>query len=160
MVAIAPLTARADEYTGEKTLGLRVGYNTYNTRPLAGVQFSYRFNRLLRLAPDALYVFRNDGRDALLVDVNMQFLIPYANSRGAIFPLAGLNYSSWNWHGTLVDASGINDVSTRTSRLGLNAGAGIDINVSGTLKLSVSGVYTFIKHSHGANITAGIHYRF
>lgn len=158
--------AEADQYSGEKTLGIRAGYNTYNKRPLAGVQFSYRFNRLLRLSPSAEYVFRNSGLDALMVDLNMEFVFPLAQGRCDIYPLAGINFSSWNYHN--LDAnlhndaalSPTDDVSSRVSRIGLNAGAGFGFNISGSLRLSLNATYTIIKEFHGANIAAGIHYRF
>ncbi len=161
------LTAHADQYSGEKTLGIRAGYNTFNKRPLAGAQFSYRFNRLLRLSPSVDYVFRNDGLDALMIDLNMEFVFPLAQGRCDIYPLAGFNFSSWNYHNTDTAAphtseglTPTDDVSSRVSRLGLNAGAGFGVNISGSLRLSVSATYTFIKEFHGANIEAGIHYRF
>ena len=152
-------TASADQYRGEKTLGINVGYNTYNREPLAGAEFSYRFNRLLRLTPSIDYVFRRDGRDALQIDLNMQFVFPFAQGRCGVFPLIGVNFSSWNYH----PAGGVlttDDVSSRVSRMGVNAGGGFDVNISGSLRLSLTGTYTFIEKFHGANIAAGIHYRF
>ena len=139
------MTASADDFSGEKTLGVRTGYNTRNREPLAGIEFTYRFNRLLRLAPSAEYVFRRDGRDALMLNLNAQFVFPLAGGRCNLFPLAGINYSSWNYH---------------PSAAGNNAGAGVDTNLTGSLRLSLSGQYTFIKSFGGVNICAGIHYRF
>ena len=75
------MTASADDFSGEKTLGVRTGYNTRNREPLAGIEFTYRFNRLLRLAPSAEYVFRRDGRDALMLNLNAQFVFPLAGGR-------------------------------------------------------------------------------
>lgn len=167
--SVCGFSLSADDFKGEKTLGLKVGYNTYNVRPVAGVQFSYRFNRWLRISPDIEYVFRNHGVDALAVDVNVHFLFPVAGSRLNLFPLIGGNFSSWNFHPDkhVYHAAGgndgkweTNDVSTRSSKFGLNVGAGMDFSVSGSLSLSVSGVYTVIERFHGANIMAGIHYRF
>lgn len=149
----------ADGYRGEKTLGVGVGYNTYNREPLAGAKFSYRFNKLLRISPEVDYVFRRDGRDALMLNLNMEFMFPLATGRCALYPLAGFNYSSWNYH-PAATGSVTDDVSTRISRAGLNAGGGFDINLSGSLRLSATATYTFIKEFHGANIVAGIHYRF
>lgn len=153
------IPCKADSYTGEKTLGIVVGYNTTNREPVAGAQFTYRFNRLLRIAPAIDYVFRRDGRDALQFDANMHFLFPVDHGRANIFPLVGVNYSSWNFHpvaiGNITD-----DVSTRLSNIGLNLGGGADINLTGSLKLSLTAHYTFIKDGKGANILAGIHYRF
>lgn len=162
-----PLTARADRYRGEKTLGVCVGYNTSNKRPLAGAQFSYRFNRLLRLTPSVEYVFRNNGLDALMLDLDMEFVFPLAQGRCDIYPLAGLNFSSWNYHPStppslprVGNLPSTDDVSSRVSRFGLNAGAGFGVNITRSLRLSVTAAYTFIEEFHGANITAGIHYRF
>lgn len=159
VAAAAAPAASADEYSGEKTLGIRTGYNTKNREPLAGIEFTYRFSRLFRLAPAAEYVFRRDGRDALMLDLNAQFVFPLAGARCNLFPYAGVNYSSWNFH---TPSSGMvnNDVSTRISRLGFNAGAGVDTNLSGSLRLSLAAHYTFIEHFGGANILVGIHYRF
>lgn len=153
------MTASADDFSGEKTLGVRTGYNTRNREPLAGIEFTYRFNRLLRLAPSAEYVFRRDGRDALMLNLNSQFVFPLAGGRCNLFPLAGINYSSWNYHPSAT-GNYTDDVSSRVSRFGLNAGAGVDTNLTGSLRLSLSGQYTFIKSFGGVNICAGIHYRF
>jgi len=159
MAASSGLSCRADGYTGEKTLGINVGYNTYNREPLAGAQFSYRFNRLLRISPAVDYVFRRDGHDALIFNLNMDFVFPLSNGRCGVFPLVGVNYSSWNYH-PAANSTATDDVSTRISRMGLNAGAGFDVNISGSLRLSLIASYTLIKEFGGTNIAAGIHYRF
>lgn len=150
-------SANANEYRGEKTLGVKVGYNTYNETPLAGIQFSYRFKKHLRLSPSVEYIFRNSGLDALTTNLNMEFPITMSPGRCDLYPLVGINYSSWNYHNIPANTD---DVSTRISRFGINAGAGFGINLSSSLRLSVSGVYTIIETFHGANITVGIHYRF
>ena len=41
-----------------------------------------------------------------------------------------------------------------------NLAFGFGVNISGSLRLSASATYTFIKKFHGANIALGIHYRF
>lgn len=157
--AATALEARADEFSGEKTLGLVGGYNTFNREPEAGIEFSYRFNRLFRLAPAAQYVFRRDGRDALKINLDAQFIFPLARNRVSVFPYCGFNYSSWNYHRVITDTN-TDDVSSRESKLGVNVGAGIDTNITGSLRLSLTGGYTFIDHFHGADILVGIHYRF
>lgn len=149
----------ADGFRGEKTLGILAGYDTYNKEPLAGVEFTYRFSRLLRLAPKVTYVFRNAGHDALKFNVDVDLMFPLANNRCAVYPFAGFNFSSWNYH-PAVPGVNTDDVSTRVSRAGLNVGAGFDVNITGSLRLSLQGCYTFIKEFHGADISAGIHYRF
>ena len=156
---LTPLTTRADSFSGEKTLGIRAGYNTWNERPLAGVEFSYRFNRLLRLAPAANYVFRHSGLDALQIDLNAEFVFPFAEGRFEAFPLAGMQFASWNYHQP-ANAWQTDDVSTRLNRLGLNLGGGMGFNVNGSMKLSLKWEASLIKDFSGHNITAGISYRF
>jgi opacity protein-like surface antigen len=159
IVAVCSFNGYADEYSGEKSLGFRFGYNTHNREPITGLQFTYRFNRLLRLSPDADYVFRRDGQDAMMANLNVDFMFPFAKGRCSVYPLAGLNYSSWNLH-TDIRGEISDDVSSRESHLGLNLGGGFDVNISSSMRFSVSAAYTFIQTFHGANIMAGIHYRF
>ena len=91
--AFTALTAAADEYSGEKTLGLQTGYITYNQSAVAGIEFTYRFNRNFRLAPSVNYVFRHKSVDALMINLNAQVPFPFAG-KWEVFPLAGINYSS------------------------------------------------------------------
>lgn len=152
-------TALADGYTGEKTLGIQAGYTSYNESAMAGIEFTYRFNRNFRLAPNVEYVFRHKEVDALLININAQFPIPFAQ-RWEVYPLVGVNYSSWNYHPA--DRSPIDrgDVSDRDSRFGLNAGGGIRVNATQSLSLGVTADYVIIKHFHGCNIRATIAYQF
>jgi opacity protein-like surface antigen len=159
VISLCSFLSSADSFSGEKSLGVNVGYNTYNKEPLAGLQFSYRFNKLLRLCPEAEYVFRRDGRDALRLNLNMEFVFPMAQGRCDLFPLVGLHFASWNWHPAAIGEF-TNDVSTRISRLGLNFGAGGSVNISSSMRLSVTASYNLIKDFGGVNIVAGLHYRF
>ena len=149
----------ADYCKGEKTVGLTTGYHTYNRSAVAGVIFTYRFARHFRLAPDATYIFRHHNTDALQRNVNAQVPFPVGQNWD-IYPLAGINYSSWNRHGSLRLNEDNHDVSNRTSRLGLNAGAGANVALSESLRLGVSGRYTFVKGYNGAMFTASISYSF
>ena len=160
MLALSTPALLADSYTGQKTLGLQTGYASYNSSALAGIEFTYRFSKHLRLAPSADYVFRNDAKDALCINLNMQVPIALsAAEKFEFFPFAGLNYSSWNYHldGT---ANNDTDVTSRITRFGLNAGAGFGMNLSATLRLALTGNYVFIKDFHGCVIMAKIAYRF
>ena len=157
--ATAPLNPEsADEFTGQKSLGLQAGYITYNQSALAGIEFTYRFNRHLRLAPNVGYVFRHDNTDALMINLNAQVPIPIGQ-KWEIFPLAGINYSSWNHHSGDTPGSH-DDVGTRVSRFGINLGAGIGMAVTPTLGLGLTADYILIKEFHGCNILAKIAYRF
>ena len=157
-IAFTALTAAADEYSGEKTLGLQTGYITYNQSAVAGIEFTYRFNRNFRLAPSVNYVFRHKSVDALMINLSAQVPFPFAG-KWEVFPLAGINYSSWNYHkGTATDNNP--DVASRVTRFGLNLGAGIGVAATSTLRLSLTADYVFIKHFGGCNILAKIAYKF
>ncbi len=160
VASLAGTECSAENYQqGEKTVGLAAGYHTYNQSGAAGVIFTYRFSRHFRLAPDATYIFRHHDTDALQLNVNAQ--VPFLlGEKWDIFPLAGLNYSSWNRHGSLKASDDNHDVSNRTSRLGLNAGAGANVTLSESLRLGISGRYTFVKGYNGAMFLASISYRF
>lgn len=158
--ASAGYTARADSnarsYKGEKTLAFRGGYAGYNKSATAGLEFTYRFSRLFRLAPSVDYVIRRHDTDALVFEVDAQFLVPFSGDRMAFYPYVGPKYASWNYH----PGRDSNDVSTRRSRLGLDAGVGVEANISPTFRVGVSGGYTFMKYFHGFDAALTLSYRF
>lgn len=149
-----PLTVSA----GEKTVGLRAGYNTRAEAPAAGIFFQYHFSNHFGIAPNVDYYFRHNGTDALSLNANAHF--PFAltpTNRASFYPLAGLNYTSWNYHH---DDKVNDDVTTRVSRLGLNAGAGFEFRATPTLKLSVEAKATFIKQYSSGTFSVSIGYIF
>lgn len=145
---------------GEKTFGVRTGYVSRNRSADAGLFFQYTFSEHFRLQPSADIVFRHKNRDAFLVNINAQ--VPFAMSAPnfSLYPYAGINYSSWNRHQPNGDDSFSDDVSSRTNRFGVNLGAGFDVKLSSTLKLSLEAGYTFVKSNSSVNILAGIGYVF
>lgn len=148
----------ADELTGQKTVGFQTGFNSYNSSAIAGIEFTYRFNRHLRLAPSVNYVFKHNSTDALALNLNMH--VPFNLTHGwEIYPYAGLNYSSWNFH----DIEAVNDdsdVTSRITRFGLNVGAGVGVNLTPTMKLGVAADYVLIKQFDGVSVVAKIAYTF
>lgn len=148
---------------GEKYIGLTTGYNTRNESAVAGVFFQYNLSRVVRIAPDITYIFRHDRRDGLAFNADVQFPFRIDNeARWNVFPLAGLNYTSWNMHprslGPVADDS--KDVTNRTNKLGLNVGVGFDFMATKTLKLFIESRYVGARHySYGA-ITVGLGYTF
>ncbi|MCM1484270.1 MAG: porin family protein [Muribaculaceae bacterium] len=145
---------------GEKSVGLRGGYSTTHNSPVAGLFFQYRFTEHFRLSPEIDYYFRHDHTDAYALNVNADIPISLgADSPVNIYPLAGLNFTSWNVHHPgSTDQS--DDTSTRTSRMGVNAGAGIEYYATPTLKFALEAKYAYVKHFDGAVITLSIGYVF
>lgn len=161
-IAALALMSVANLWAGEKTFGLRAGYNTRNESPLAGLFFQYGFSDHLRLSPNIDYFFRHDETDALSMNCNLQF--PFrlsAGGRTAIYPLGGLNYTSWNYHHKTTDEKDDdNDVSTRRNRFGVNLGGGFEVYATPTLKLSLEAKATFIKSYTSGTFSLSIGYIF
>lgn len=142
---------------GEKTLGIRAGYNTRNESAMTGIYFQYRFSKHFRIAPNADYIFRHHGTDALSVNGNVHF--PFALSpRWNIYPLAGINFTMWNHRSENLENT--DDVSTRSNKFGLNAGGGLEWYATPTLKIMLEGKYCWVKDFDTGAITLGIGYVF
>ncbi len=164
MAAASAPAACAQFNPREKSVGAKAGYITTNESVAAGLFFQYSILSHLRIAPEIGCVFRHGGMDAFTVDLNLQVPLDFHDDKAALYPLAGLNYSSWNRTLSLpVDGLpdiAFDDVSTRASRLGLNLGAGFELHCTRTLKVGLEAKYTLIKHFSGATISALIGYTF
>lgn len=150
--------ARTPYTRGEKSFGPKAGFVSRNTSALAGLVFEYSFSRHVRIAPQASIIFRHKNLDALALDADMQFPLPFASDRYAFYPIAGLNFTSWNVHG--IDENTNKDVTTHRNRFGGNVGAGIEMKCTSTLKLNLEAKYTVIKSYPGVHVSAGISYVF
>lgn len=159
---VAPsLTAR------ENSMGVRAGFNTRNSSPVAGLWFQHEFAPHFRLAPNVDYIFRRNNTDALSINCNAQFPFRFGQSGlFAVYPLGGLNYTSWNYHhdddpdtsDSTYDGKG--DVTSRKNRFGINAGAGIEYRATPTLKLALEAKGTFVKSYSSATVAVSIGYIF
>ncbi len=156
--ALASSGDSSRSYKGEKTLGLRVGYVGHNESTSVGLQFSYRFSRLFRLAPSIDYVVRHKDTDALAIALDAQFLIPFSADRMAVYPYVGPKFASWTRHPG--NGSENYDVTTRRSRLGFDAGVGIEANITPTFRAGISAGYTVMKQSGGFDAVLTLSYRF
>jgi len=135
--ALCPDAAQARR--GDASVGIIGGYTTKNNSPLAGIFFQYSFSDHFRVAPDLGCVFRNKNLDNLFFEANVHF--PFAIAKKTeLYPLAGFSYTSWDHH-DISDAD-LDDVSTRVGRVGLNLGAGIEVNATRTFKLKFEAIYT------------------
>lgn len=143
---MSPLSANAQK--GEKTLGVMGGFTTVNDGGFMDVYFQYGIANHFRIAPDLGYAFRNDGMSAFLLDVDLHF--PFRLARAfSIYPLVGFTFNNWNYAG---DGS--------ASRAGANFGAGIDLNLTRNLKLTLQGKYSLLNDVSGAYFGLGLGYVF
>lgn len=148
LLSIVSSMSAHSESRGAMTLGIGGGYTTANHSAYSDIYFRYAFSSHVRIAPDAGYAFKHEGLSSFNFNIDMQF--PFRVTRGiGIYPLAGVAFNNWNTEGGGTHA-----------RFGLNAGAGIDLKFTRTLRLTLIGKYTFMHHTDGAYIGAGIGYNF
>ena len=133
---------------GEKALGLMGGFSTYNSGGYMDLYFQYAFADHFRIAPEIGYSFRNDGKSAFLLSVDMHF--PFRLAKGfGIYPLVGVTLNNWNYPG---DKS--------RCRVGGDFGAGLDFYLTNYLKLTLQGKYSLMNDTSGGFIGLGIGYVF
>lgn len=156
---IVSLAASGQVESGAKSLGIRGGYVSCTDAGTAGLAFQYTFTRHFRLSGEANYFFRHNGCDgaSFSIDYHCPFLL---GKRFYIYPIAGLNFASWHHRPDDGRHPDIKDTSTRTTRIGLNTGAGLEYYVRSSLKLSLEGKYNWIKDDNTAIVNLGISYVF
>lgn len=154
---------------GEKTFGVHTGYVSRNNSADLGLYFQYTFSDHFRLQPSADIIFRHHDREAFTIDLNAQVPIGFDSDKFSLYPFAGINFSSWNRHQPIfefVPDEGEGQIiyegnkSTRSNNFGVNLGAGFDLKISSTLKLSIEGGYTFVKRNSGVKVLVGLGYIF
>ncbi len=140
---------------GEKSFGVKAGYEGRNVSGLAGLVFQYSFSRHVRIAPQVGVVFRHRNTDALLVDIDMHFPLSLGGEHAAFYPIVGVAFNSWS-----NKSDSEEDVTTHTNSLGANAGLGFELRCMPSLKISLEGRYTIIRHNPNVQVMAGIAYIF
>ena len=144
---LMPSTAQAQK--GEMTLGMNGGYATHNDGGYANLYFQYSPMKHIRLAPEIGYVFRNDGKSAFNLAVDVHF--PFKIARGvAVYPLVGFVFNSWDYKWR----------DSNLNRAGADFGGGFDFYLTNYLKLTLQGKYSLMNDVSGGFIGMGIGYVF
>ena len=159
VISIFGCTEAAAQYNrGDKSFGVRGGFETRNTSGVAGASFEYTLSRHLRLSPEFDIIFRHKNRDGGSFALYVDFPFQFCNDRGAFYPIAGIAYRSWAFHNKDYDT--MKDVTTRRNVFGLNLGCGAETMVSSTCKISLEAVYALQRHYPGVQILAGVSFVF
>lgn len=155
-IALLAFPAKSLAQRGESTFGVQAGYTSTNSSAVAGLFYQFNLSDRLRIAPQAGCVFRNEGLDAFQADVNLHFPLKITPARTQLYPIVGLDFSSWTCHYEKDD----DDATDRQSRLGGNVGLGFQLKATSSLKLKVEGIYTVMKQHSTFAATVGIGYVF
>lgn len=156
LLALLGASQSANAQRGESTFGLQAGYTSTNKSAVAGLFFQYGISDRLRIAPQAGCVFRNEGLDAFQADINLHFPFRFTPASAQLYPIVGVNFSSWTRHDEVEDS----EATDRKSRLGGNVGIGFQLKATSSLKLKVECVYTVMKQYSTFAPTIGIGYVF
>ena len=144
-----PVSADASSLNkGEMTVGVGGGFASYNESGYAKVFFQYTFVPHVRIAPEIGYIFRHEDKTGFLASCDMEF--PFRVAQGFyVYPLAGVTFNSWNY-----------SYRSNANRFGGEAGVGMELYITGNLKLNIQGKYSFMSVSSGAFASLGIGYVF
>ncbi len=163
LAVICAIPGKADDgYTpskGEKTVSVAAGYVSRHNSISAGVAFSYRFSRVFTLAPSVDYIFRHHDYDGLIINLDTRYSLPLTTPRWDIYPIAGVNITSWTHHHPRLNDND-DDVTSRANRLGFNAGLGVAFRVTPTMRLALEGNGAFVKSESTAVVKLSIGYTF
>ncbi len=136
---------------GEKSVGLSAGYAGYNSSGYISANFQYTFADHFRLAPEIGYVFYNQGATGFKVDADMHFPFRVAKGLG-LYPLAGLTFNNWSFSRS--------PLHENIMRFGVDAGVGLDLYLTNSLKLNFQAKYSLMKNCSGLFTGIGIGYIF
>lgn len=159
LTLLCTLCAAAQTEVSGKAVGPRAGYLSTNHAMMAAIAVDYNCAPHLRLSPAIGIVFRNEDRDALRLKLDVQ--APFFSDKRifGVYPLAGLNLSSWSLR-NVPDLDGIEAVTRHHTRVGLDVGGGCEAYVGSTFKVYLQARYTFMKDYPGTELCAGIAYVF
>lgn len=143
---------------GEPCFGVQTGYISTNNSAIGGLFFQYGFSNHFRISPEVGCVFRHQNVDAFTFDINTHYPLMLTRSSGAqLYPLVGLDISSWHRHHHNPEAD---DVSTRSLKWGINIGAGFQFKASSSLKIKIEAKYLLVSRYSSLVVSAGIGYCF
>jgi len=138
---------------GIKAVGAHFSYGTEIESVGIGLKFQYNITDNIRLEPSTNYFFRNNGIEQIDLNANAHYLFPM-NSNVRIYPLAGLNFSRWDFEYEL------NGFSKNVTRLGVNLGGGIEMDITDRLLINCELKYQFVSDFDQAILNVGLAYMF
>ena len=133
---------------GAKSIGMNVGYASYNKGAYVDFNFQYSFAKHLRISPSIGHAFRNDHVSGFLMNADLHF--PFTIAKGAdVYPLVGLALQNWEYGDNY-----------NTTRGGVNFGTGFDFYLTNNFKMTLQGKYTAADDTGGAFLGMGFGYVF
>jgi outer membrane protein X len=131
---------------GIQAAGVHLSYGTEIESFGIGLKYQYNITDNIRLEPSMNYFFENNGVDMFDINANAHYLFPMA-SNVRVYPLAGLTFARW-------------DFGKVTTRLGVNIGAGAEMDITDNLILNFELKYQTVSDLDQAIFNVGVAYIF
>jgi outer membrane protein X len=150
LVALASVvTAYAQK--GDFSIGGQFNYASKNTMVGLGVNLEYEFIDNVRVEPEFIYYFENDGISAFNCNLNFHYLI-HPGSSFILYPMAGFSYARFHDEGIFYD----ND----WDRFGANIGFGAEYRINDHLRFYTEERFQILKDWNQSVTSLGIRYKF
>lgn len=155
-MASAPADASAQ--TGLTTIGLQGGYVSRNESGYAGVYLRHQFSRIFALKPQVDFAIRNRDKDAFILAIDAQLLVPLRTERWSVYGIAGVGFSSWNDPETFANGKVVD--RSRHGALCVDLGAGAGVNITPALRLALEAKANLVASRSCALVGLSIGYNF
>ena len=147
LVALAGIfTMNAEK--GEKAIGAQFNYASKHSMVGLGLNFQYEFVNNVRVEPEFIYYFENDGINAFNVNLNFNYLIRTSNSF-AIYPLAGFSFARIT-----------PEIGDGVNRFGANVGVGAEYTINSRFAFYVEERFQILKDMNQSVTCLGVKYKF
>ena len=133
---------------GEKAFGAQFNYASKHSMVGLGLNFNYEFINNVRVEPEFIYYFKNEGLNAFNVNLNFNYLIR-TSSRFAIYPLAGFSYARIT-----------PEIGDGVNRFGANVGVGVEYSINNRFAFYIEERFQILKDMNQSVTGLGVKYKF
>ena len=143
----------AQVHQGETAAGVNLVYGSRIESMGIGARFQYGVTDQLRAEVGFNHFFEHNHLSCWDVNINAHYLIGLANDKLYIYPLAGLNY-------TMFDYKADDNPKGEENHVGLNLGAGIEYELNEHFGVNLEYRHTIVRKVDQGVISLGLNYVF
>lgn len=133
---------------GNISVGGQFNYASKNTMVGLGVNVQYEFVKNVRLEPEFIYYFENDGISILNCNLNFHYLIK-PGGHFTLYPIAGVSYARF-----------MDDFWDDENRIGANVGFGAEYAINEHFRFYTEERIQILKEWNQSVTCLGIKYKF
>lgn len=160
VVLLTGVSAFAQE--GEKSIGLKLNYGGEIESFGLGANFTYNVTNAIRINPSINYYFKHNHVSLFNVDADFHYLFPFAEGFAA-YPLIGITFQNWKAHSYTIYGNEwgfINTNSKNFTRLGINAGGGLQYDINAEWRAFTELKYSIVNDFDQLVFSLGVAWRF